>query len=212
LSADDIVQALGGLVPLPRAEQLTMAVAWENAHTLSYVDPAIWDFLLEFDIIPERVPQELARWVLPGAELPAAAVTPRGRAWSKSGCRLLVQMVDLLGRFCSVAAVRLDPGRPVAVLPLGLTDSSLLVACPLAQRLLAGDTAAVDYAARVGLVVVAHPLAAISWAASAFGDGEVAAVVAPAAGQSLAALAETLSHSLARRFGTGRVGISLVFQ
>jgi hypothetical protein len=102
--------------------------------------------------------------------LPRSASVPDwGGWWIGAGYRVLVRMIDARGRFAGLRAralgVPLD-GRPKEVAPRGFAAGGLVLACPLAERMLRRDRDALDLVLRVGLVLVEGTPAFLSWASS----------------------------------------------
>lgn len=99
-------------------------VRWCENRALDAADIADWD---------------LARALPQDAGLPNWARTRVSGAWTESGHRLLVPLLDADGRLASVRARCIhgsgEPAKSLA--PAGFSASSLVFACPLARRILA---------------------------------------------------------------------------
>ncbi len=103
------------------------AVAWLESRGLTVADVETWD---------------LARALLSVGELPAWA-SFRGVPWRPSGHRLVVPLYDAAGELRSVRARKLTGGDGIKELAsAGFEVRGLVMACPMARRVLTGDAPA----------------------------------------------------------------------
>ena len=112
--------------------------------------------------------------------LPSSAPCPiwarqGGRAWTRTGHRLLAPLVDARGDLRSVRARLLASGPRKELAPTGHDVGGLVAACPMARVLLAAGTAAAarnpEHVREAGLVIVEGTPAWWGWL-SAFSDAD----------------------------------------
>jgi hypothetical protein len=108
-------------------------------------DPGAYEMLESRGLSPEAVTAlDLARALSPGAVLPRWAryrgELPASRPWPELGYRLVLPVYDHRGTMRSVRAWRVEGGDgPKRVPPSGCRADGLVLACPFARRMLAGD-------------------------------------------------------------------------
>lgn len=109
----------------------------------------------------------LARALPAGVKLPPWARSSAG-SWTESGHRVVLPLVDAHGQVVSVRARCVRPDvRPKALSPVGFQVGGLVLADALAQRMLAGDPAALELVVACGLVITEGDPDWLAWATRA---------------------------------------------
>jgi len=105
-------------------------------------DPEASAWLISRGLDPDAVTLwDLARAIPAAPRLPRWAWTKAGGAWTQSGHRLVLPLRDATGRLAALRARCVQPGSMMAksLTPVGVRATGLVLACPLAAQVLAGE-------------------------------------------------------------------------